>query len=278
MFAVVLAVVAAFGYGLSDLAGGRAAERLDARVVAGVSQAIACGIALLLLALPLAPREPAVADVLLAIGAGLGSAVGNVCIYAGIARHGATAVAPTSGLVAIVLPVTVGLAAGESLTAPQALGLALAMPAVWIVSGNGIRRPRDPRALLAGAAAGAGFGTQFACLGLTGVDAGLVPLAVSQSVSVLVLVLLALGAGRPSSRPETGPIAVAILAGLLAGAATASFQIAARTGELAVAAVITSLYPAVTVVAAAAVAHRWWSRREGVGLAMSTVALVLIGL
>ncbi|WP_386672177.1 EamA family transporter [Lysobacter korlensis] len=274
----MLATAAALCYGVSDFTGGVAAGRLDARVVALISQSLACVVALLLVVLPLAAREPSTADLIWATVAGIGSAAGNVLIYHGIAHHGATSVAPTSGIVAIAIPVAAGLMAGETLSPIAIVGLAAAVPAIWLVSSGGSHLRRDLRGVLIGAAAGAGFGLQFASLGQTSPGGGLVPLAASQGVSVLVLAAVVLTAVRPLRRPPRAAGIIAMAAGMAAGAATASFQTAVRIGDLTVVAVITSLYPAVTVVIAAIAARRWWTLREGLGLALSAAALVLIGL
>ncbi|GAB3536382.1 DMT family transporter [Arthrobacter tecti] len=278
MLAIALATTAALCYGASDFTGGVAARRLDARVVAVISQTLACGVALLLVVLPIATREPSASDLLWATAAGIGSATGNALIYQGIARHGATSVAPTSGIVAIAVPVAAGILGGDTLSTLQILGLAAAVPAIWLVSGEGGQQQHESRGVLLGAGAGAGFGTQFACLGQTSPEGGLVPLAVSQGVSVLVLMAVVLTTVRPLRRPPQAAKVAAMAAGLAAGAATASFQTALRTGDLTVVAVITSLYSAVTVMVAAIAARRWWSRRQGVGLALSAAALVLISL
>lgn len=68
----------------------------------------------------------------------------------------------------------------------------------------------------------------------------------------------------------------ALTAGGCAGVAAVAFQLSAQADDLSVVAAVTSLYPAVTVIAAAAVARSWWSRREGGGLVLAVAALVMI--
>ena len=74
----------------------------------------------------------------------------------------------------------------------------------------------------------------------------MLPLAVSQAASVLFIVM---GAIAMSARwvPRDRFSRLGIVAGLLAGTATICFQLAVQSGMLTIAAVLTSLYPAITV-------------------------------
>ncbi|MEJ1091295.1 EamA family transporter [Microbacterium istanbulense] len=269
-----LSLVAALGYGLSDLIGGRAARILDPRLVALVSQVCATIIACALLVSPIGAGSPTAHDLVWGAGAGLGAAAGNILIYRGIARHSAVSVAPVSGVTAVAIPVLVDLVTGVVPTVLQAVGLALALPAIWLVSGGG--RGISRAALLIGSGAGAGFGMQFTCLGQTSPNAGLAPLALAQTVSVITLIAAVGFAGAAARRATVRGIRDAAAAGLLAGVATVAFQFAVRLGAAGIAAAVTSMYPAVTVLAAAGFERQSITPRAGVGLGLCVVVLVLI--
>jgi drug/metabolite transporter (DMT)-like permease len=68
------------------------------------------------------------------------------------------------------------------------------------------------------------------------------------------------------------------LAGLLGGVATWAFLVATHHGLLSVAAVLTSLYPAFTVLLAALVLREHVHRVQAAGLALGGVAVVLVAL
>lgn len=276
---VLLSLSAALAYGVSDFVAGVATRRWSAWAVAATSQAAAA--AVIVAAALVEPGSPRAADLWWGVVAGLGNAAGNVLLYRGLGSGRMTVVAPLSALATAGLPLLAGLALGERPGALPVAGVVLALPSIWLVSlaGPGLRTARR-RDVVDGLAAGAGFGIQFAALGQVAARGGLAPLAASQLVSVAAIVAAAAvlaGAGvasAPWRSPErTGPGA---LAGVLAGVATVCFQLAAQRGLLAIASVLTALYPAVTVVLAAAVLRERIGRAQGAGLALAAAAVALI--
>ena len=83
----------------------------------------------------------------------------------------------------------------------------------------------------------------------------------------------------PGTRPG-GPIrnavALALVAGLLSGAAATAYFLATHDGLLSVVAVLASLYPAVTIVLAAVVLREPIGRWQLVGLTAAGLAIALI--
>ena len=96
------------------------------------------------------------------------------------------------------------------------------------------------------------------------------------AAGAVVAVALAL---RQPGVPRQPAAAIGAVSGVLGAVATGSFLLATQTGYLTVAAVITSLYPAVTVVLAAAVLRERVHRGQawGLVLCLSAVALVAAG-
>jgi uncharacterized membrane protein len=66
------------------------------------------------------------------------------------------------------------------------------------------------------------------------------------------------------------------ISGVLGALATGLFQVATHHGFLSVAAVITSLYPAFTVLLAAAVLHERVHATQGIGLGLCAASVVLV--
>lgn len=234
--------------------------------------------------------------------AGLGSGLGTLFLYRGLARARVAVVAPTSGVLAAAMPAGLALLLGERPTSVTVAGLVIALPAVWLISGGGGSRPDDgrPSGLLDGILAGLGFGLLFLALDQAGDSAGLWPLAAGQAAAFLLVVVVARKIARPLTQPAattTAEVAaaatdievktqsrnrpwllMALATGVLASAATLLFYASTTIGLLTVAAVLTSLYPAGTILLARIVLDERITRRQGIGLAIAGCAVVLITL
>lgn len=275
---VLLALAAAVGYGLADFVGGLLSRRTSVWTVTVLMQFT--GAAALTLIAWIGFSMPATRDLAWGAASGIGSGAGTFFLYRGLAAGRMGVVAPLSAVGAAVVPVLVGVALGERPAPAAWAGVALAFPAIVLVSREPsaqLTRPAAGRAgLRDGLLAGGGFGLLFVALGQVPEDAGLWPLAFGQVTSLLIL---AAGAWLASSGRHPAPrrvVAGALAAGLLAAAATGAYQLATYGELVSVAAVLTSLYPAVTVALAAVVLHERASRVQAAGLALAAVAVVLI--
>ncbi|MDQ4039778.1 MAG: DMT family transporter [Actinomycetota bacterium] len=281
MTAILLALGAALAYGASDFIGGRASTRAHFSLVTTVGAGAALVIAAL--AAPLIGGDLAPTPMAWGVASGLGSGLGTLFLYRGLARARVAVVAPTSGVLAAALPAGLAVVLGERPAPVTVLGLVLALPAVWLISGGGGETQDDgrPTGLIDGVLAGVGFGTLFLALDQAGDSAGLWPLAVGQATAFVLVALIAFrsrGAAPEVESPATGqtwwPLAVAT--GVLGSAATLLFYASTTTGLLTIAAVLTSLYPAGTILLARLVLDERISRRQGLGLALAGCAVVLI--
>lgn len=271
---VLLSLCAAVTYGLSDFVGGMLTRRTSAWAVATASQAAATILAIVFASMnAMAPPMDALAWGALA---GVGSGAGNVLIYRGLGGGRMTVVAPVSALAAAALPAMVGIVGGERPGVLPLVGVAMALPAVWLVAGGGVRVVLGAkRDVVNGLAAGLGFGAQFSALGQIPADAGLAPLALSQIVSVTTIVVAAAilgGTWVPRDRYSR----LGVVAGILAGIATIAFQWATQSGMLTIAGVLASLYPTVTVVLAAVWLRETIRLAQAIGLGLAGAAILLI--
>ncbi len=280
--AVLLSLVAAVTYGLSDFVGGVSAGRASAWAVALMAQV---GGALAVLALALSgDGSPQGVDLAWAVLAGIGNGTGTAFLYRGLSAGRMGVVAPVSGVVAAGLPVAAGLALGERPGLVVGLGIVLAAPAIWLVSsepaapaGGGVAAGTRARGVGDGLLAGAGFGALFVALAQIDADAGLMPLALNQVVGAVVVVGVATGL-REAWVPRRPAAYAGLVSGVLGAAATVLFLLATRSGLLAVSAVITSLYPAFTVLLAAVLLREHVHRAQAVGLALCAGAVTLVAL
>jgi uncharacterized membrane protein len=278
---IVLALVAAVGYGAADFVGGRAARCVSPWAVALAGQ-LAGGLAMLAAGLSL-PGQARPADFAWAVMAGVGSAVGTVFLYRGLGRGRMGVVAPVSGVGTALVPVFVGVSLGERLGLWTWVGVLVAFPGIYFVSrevadGTG----RSWGGIADGALAGLGFGLLFVALAQVPESAGVLPLAANQGVGA-VLTLTAAGLLRqpwvPRDRTGRGAAAWGTVGGLLGTAGTAAFLLGSHSADLAVVAVLASLYPAVTVLLAATVLGEPFRLSQGLGLLVcgASVGLVSMG-
>ncbi|KQY64069.1 MULTISPECIES: EamA family transporter [unclassified Nocardioides] len=275
----LLALLGAFSYGLSDFVGGLTSRRTSPWAVAFVAS-VTGGLLTLGLGLVLG-GEPATVHFLWGAVGGIGNGFGTAFLYRGLSGGRMGVVAPISGVGAALVPVVVGLATGERPNALVWLGIAAALPGIWLVAREPVAKmgvqpaERNLTAVLDGALAGLGFGSLFAALAQIPDEAGLLPLTVNQVVACAMVAVVATTVGRPWVPRE--PMAlVGAVSGVLGAAATIAFLLATHHGDLTVAAILASLYPAFTILLAATVLREHIHRSQGVGLALCVVAVALV--
>jgi drug/metabolite transporter (DMT)-like permease len=274
--AVVLALLSAVAYGASDFTAGLASRRAEAGPVGVFTQSI--GMLTAVAAVFLFPGSGASGSAL-AWGAlsGIGSGLGTLCLYRGLAAGRMTVVATVSAVLTAVIPVVVGVLLGNHLGLGAAAGIMIAIPAILLVSwqpdaarGEGARS-----GLLYGVLAGVGFALLFIALDQAGTHAGAWPLVPGQLVSVMLIIPFALRPGA-AAEPVRSVLGTVVIAGVLSGTANLLFLAATGHGQLAVVAVLTALYPAVTVLLARVLLAESWSRAQVIGLVTAAAAIVLV--
>ena len=305
MLAVVLALAAAIGYGGSDFAAGLASR--SAPVIQITLLASAVSVVIVAAALPFAASPgPSAAALAWGFGAGLGGTMGAFALYLGF-RHAAFSVAaPLSAVASAGFSVLAGLLYGERPTALALTGIVLALPAIVGVSasaaaeveaeapppeaaaerrrrgrgrGGRPRRGRRPAAgVIYGLVAGAFFALLFIGLDRAGSGSGLWPVAAA-AVGELAAALVAAAAVRSFRLCGGRARLLAVITGVAGAAGTILFFLATHQGFLAVTAVLTSLYPAVTIVLARIMLGERLTglRLAGLGLAGVCVSLIAVG-
>ncbi len=276
--AVLLSLLSALSYGVSDFLGGIFAKRATAWQIAVVGQtsAATCSIAALLVF----PGSPAGSDVAWGALAGIGGGLGAGFLYRGLSSSRMGVVAPISAIGAALLPVAVGLSTGERPSPVALIGIAAAFPAIVLISRVPVEAEVDPSArggAIDGTLAGLGFGFLFVCLDRVGEGGTLTGLAASQVTSVLAVIALAT-ALRGAWLPRDRFAARAIVMGPLGATAQGAFLFASQAGLLSIVSVISSLYPASTVVLAAVLLRERIWRGQAVGLVLATAAVVCVAL
>ncbi|MET9799784.1 EamA family transporter [Streptomyces sp. NPDC006368] len=277
MIALLLALGSSLAYGCADFLGGLGARK--AHVLRTVMIAAPASLAVELLLWPVLGATFSAGAIGWGAASGVASAAAFALLYRTLAIGPMTVLSPITALVSAVLPAGVGLLQGEHLGLAGLLGLPLALVAVVLVSaghGTGSARPSRTAVLLA-FGAGAAIALQLIFLHQAPSDSGVAPLIIGRTVSSAVTLVAAglmyrkLGSERPA-------YAMSAAAGVLDSVANLLFLLAARSGDLAVVAVITALYPAGTVLLARSVLAERIHRGQLVGLGAAAVAVSLLAL
>jgi drug/metabolite transporter (DMT)-like permease len=282
MMGIVLGLAAALLYGSSDFAGGVAARRFGSLRVTVIGAAVATVLAWAVLFASNGPG-PSVHAVAWGLASGLAGGAGTLVLYRGLARGQMSVVGPVSAVGAAVVPVAAGVALGERPGPLVVAGVMVALPAIVLVAASGPASgwaSGSVRGLLGGGlpegvAAGLAFGILFIGLAQAGRDDGLWPVASEQSGALLVT-LAAVVRTRPALRVPVRAAVLPVLAGASGMAATVAYFYATHFSLLAIAAVLVSLYPGVTVLLARVLLHERLRPAQRVGLSLCALAVAAI--
>jgi drug/metabolite transporter (DMT)-like permease len=269
-----LALVASLLWGAADFLGGTAARRLPAHAVVLVSQ----GIALVLL-VPVAAAvggfTAGTGYLLWSLGAGAVGVFALMAFYSALATGTMGVVAPIAAL-GVLIPVVVGLVHGEQPTVLQVTGIVVAVLGVVLASGPELRPGgAGGRPLALAGLSAIGFGTVILLIARGAASSAVMTLLTMRVTSVaLLLAILAVGRRLPTLSRADLPLLAAVGTGDVT--ANACFAVASRSGLLSVVAVLSSLYPAVTVLLAREVYGESLRRVQLVGVAAALAGVVLI--
>ena len=274
----LFALGSSLAWGCADFVGGLASRRVGPLRVMAVSYPIGA-LMLTVIALTVVPGRVDAEAIGWSVLVGLSGSLSIFLLYGALALGPMGIVSPLTALGSAAIPVFAGLARGETMTWLIAIGMLLAGVAVVLVSREpGPHRRVTGRALLLSAGAGLFLGLCLTGLGLAPASSGIWVSVIGRWIASVAVLAIAAGllwrSGRSAWSPY--PWGLALAAGALDSAANGFFQIAAQQTELVIVAVISSLYPAATLLLA-----RWFlgarlSRIQGVGVALALGAAVAL--
>ncbi|WP_063020878.1 DMT family transporter [Nocardia niwae] len=277
----LLALVSAVSYGLSDFLGGIASRRVGFARVALLGQL--GGLAVTVLAAPLVSRgAPEAADLAWGALSGVGTGIAMTFLFRGIGRGAMSVVVPVSAVGGVALPVLIGtVVLGQHPALSAWAGIAVALPALWLVAGGATGTgPIAGGAVGDGLIASAGIAVQYLALARAGPASGIWPVTAGRAAAVVLVALLAwklaAGTGETAAVSRHRAECTAVCSGVLAAAALVSYLYATRTEYLAVAVVLSSLYPIVPVVLGVSALKEEVRHSQIVGLVVALAASTVI--
>lgn len=275
MTAIVLALCSSLVYGVSDFLGGLKSRSLPLLSVLLVSQ----GAALALLAaatLVSTTGPPAGEYVLYGVLAGLFEAVGLAALYRGLAVGTMSIVAPLAAT-APLFPLLAAVALGEAPAPIQAVGIVLALGGIGLISlePGEVRTPALGRSVLFGLLTAAGFGGFLVAMDAAS-EGGVLWALLTARLTAVSAYALAFVVGRPEVGVGRGELPVLVAIGVMIIGADALYAVASTEGLLSVVAVLSSLYPLVTIVLARIYLKERLAPRQKLGAAATLCGAVAI--
>ena len=279
MLAVSLALIACLNWGISGFLAGTTSRVMPVLTLLVFSSMAGVGMFLISVGVRgvQLPRDPSLLYAVLGGAVGCG---GLYCFYRGLAVGAISIVVPVSAL-CVILPVLAGLAFGEILHPLQGLGVVAAVGGGVMVSrekSTAINKKRFAAGILPALGAALGFGAFFVVMDLAGAVDPLWAAMVSRA-SFFLFLLPAILVKRPSLKIKTSLLPVVFTIGILDATAGLAYTAATTIGLLSLVSVISSLYPAVSVILAASILKERLRGLQffGVALAILGVALISAG-
>jgi drug/metabolite transporter (DMT)-like permease len=299
-------LAAVFIWGTSDFTGGYASRRANAFVFTAFSHLCAL-VLMVVLALAQHASLPSRTTILWALLAGGIGGFSLAIFYRALAEGKMGLTAPIAALLGAAIPTLADIAIEGAPHAWTFAGFALAIVAIWLITrAEPARKPEPddklnewgrallpvptqpcdqiddeektgavPKGVAVAALAGVGFAAFYLCIRQAGAGSPLWIAAVSRLASFIVTAVAVIATGAPI-RLDLPGAAMAAVAGSLDITGSALFIFASQHGRLDEAVVISSLYPAVTVILARLVLKEHFSRWRFIGLLAALAAVPMI--
>jgi drug/metabolite transporter (DMT)-like permease len=272
---VLFSTAAIFLWGGSDFTGGVAARRVNAFLFTAAVHTtglIFTGSLIFLRHVP----PPSQAAIAWSAASGALGGFGLALFYRALASGKMGLNAPVSAVLSAVIPTLVDMRAQGFPGVVPVIGFLFAAAGVWLIS-----RPEDgglqPAGIGLAMIAGIGFGGFYLCAQQAGHESALWIAAISRVTAMLVTATAFLFSREPLRLGRTAA-AMAIVAGLMDVSGTLAFVRASQVGRLDAAVVISSLYPAVTVLLAKLILKEHFTRWKAAGMAAAILAVPMIAL
>ena len=269
--------MSAIVWGSGDFGGGLLSRRTPVFGVVLVSQVVGMIIAVVIAVVTGETAMPP-QDVVWSILAAVTGGIGITALYQGLAVGRMGIVAPITGVMAALIPVTAGILLEGIPQAIVLVGIALAVAAVVLVS----RVPDDgthdgPSGLRFAVLGGVGIGLFSVFVAQISDGHAFWPLALIRGLEGVMLAGIIVLTGSAWRGPRRLLPAMAAV-GALDMAGNGFFILAVQAGSLAVAAVLSSLYPVTTVILATIFLRERVTRSHAIGIGLAATAIVCITL
>lgn len=271
--ASLLALLSAALWGSSDFEGGRISKRYPAISVLGATQLISLVFGLAL-TIAVGETEVTLKIFLAGAAAGLFGYIGLICLYAGLSTGRMGVVSPISSL-SVLIPMTVALIGGETMSTLTAIGCALAIIGGFLTSGPEFSQGVSIKPLLLATGAALGFGSALTFMAIGAAEAPILTMVCMRIATAFVTIAIAIrkkgfgGLGRKN-------LPSLIFIGIADFAANAALGLAVNIGPVAISMVLGALYPVFTVLLAFFILHERLHKAQYIGGIAAVIGVALI--
>jgi drug/metabolite transporter (DMT)-like permease len=260
-------------WGASDFIGGVGARRANAFLFTAIAH-LSGMVLMVILALFTQAPVPELGSMMWALTAGGVGGVSLALFYRALASGKMGLTAPVAAVIGAGIPALVAAFTQGFPGYRHAAGFVLAGIGVWLISRTEGDAGR-PVGLGLAVLAGIGFAAFYLCINQAGSGSALWLAAVSRSGAFLVTAIFVLLGSHLRAVPAP-VLGLAVLAGCLDITGSTVFIRAAQSGRLDQAVVLSSLYPAVTVLLARFFLHEHFSRARTLGMLAAIAAVPMI--
>ena len=207
--------------------------------------------------------------------AGAAGALGMAALYHALSMGNTASVAPTSAITCATLPVLFGLITAGLPKPTQLGGFALAFVGIWLVSKSASAGEKTFReGMVLSFLSGIGFGGFFIFISLVDKAQVFIPILAARTMTLGIALIMLRIHRIPMPRLTSNPIA--ILAGVLDTGGNIFYLLATQFTRLDIAAMLSSFYPAGTVILARVFLKEKVSPAQWTGMIVCLMALALI--
>ena len=271
-------MTAVFLWGAADFAGGYGSRRANAFVLTAFSHICAFGL-MFAIALGQHGAFPSRASIVWAVIAGASGGFSLALFYRALASGQMGLTAPVAALVGAAIPTMVDIALEGAPSRWTIGGFVLAVLAIWLLTRPEPSNATEPSGRPAGvglaALAGVGFAGFYLCVRQAGDASAFWIACFTRAGGLIVTGLIVLLQAKFRDITAAG-VRWGLLTGCIDSLGTMLFVRASQTGRLDEAVVISSLYPAVTVLLARLFLDEHFTRWRFVGLLAALAAVPMI--
>ena len=269
----VLSLISALTWGIADFTGGFISKRAN---VYGVVILTHFSSLILIIIGILTTNEaiPSESDLLWGMGAGIALMIGMLSLYRALSTGQMGIVAPIAGVLTASIPVAFSAIIDKFPPVIRFIGFAIALIGIWQVSHSNTTHTQ-PKGLGYAFLSGCGYAGFFIMIAQVNDNVIFYPLLMARLSSIVLLSGFILFNRIKWIPPHNIIPIIALISGFnMLGNIT--FIQATQAGELAIASVLGSLYPVVTILLALVILKETLSTTQLIGIVLTLIAIVLI--